>query len=60
MLVRVPGAPHHIAARPTHLMAKVGNILAWFERYDGDGDFDSGEAPDSADTMDSSLSAAGD
>ena len=33
-LVRVPGAPHHIAARPTHLLAKVANILAWFERYD--------------------------
>ena len=40
LLLRVPGAPHHIAARPTHLMAKVANILAWFERYgvwpDGD------------------------
>jgi acylaminoacyl-peptidase len=34
VLVRVPGAAHHIAARPTHLMAKVANILAWFERYD--------------------------
>jgi dipeptidyl aminopeptidase/acylaminoacyl peptidase len=33
VLVRVPGAAHHIAARPTHLMAKVANILAWFERY---------------------------
>jgi acylaminoacyl-peptidase len=34
MLVRVPGASHSIAARPTQLMAKVANILAWFERYD--------------------------
>jgi dipeptidyl aminopeptidase/acylaminoacyl peptidase len=33
VLVRVPGAAHNIAARPTHLMAKVANILAWFERY---------------------------
>jgi len=34
LLVRAPGAPHHIAARPTHLLAKVANILAWFARYD--------------------------
>jgi len=34
VLVRVPGAAHNIAARPTHLMATVANILAWFERYD--------------------------
>jgi acylaminoacyl-peptidase len=33
LLVRVPGASHSIAARPTQLMAKVANILAWFERY---------------------------
>jgi dipeptidyl aminopeptidase/acylaminoacyl peptidase len=34
VLIRVPGAPHHIAGRPTHLIATVANILAWFERYD--------------------------
>jgi dipeptidyl aminopeptidase/acylaminoacyl peptidase len=34
VLVRVPGAAHNIAARPTHLIATVANILAWFERYD--------------------------
>ena len=34
-LVRVPGAAHGIAARPSGLMRKVGYILAWFERYGG-------------------------
>lgn len=33
MLVRVPEASHGIAARPSHLIAKVDNILAWFQRY---------------------------
>lgn len=33
MLVRVPEASHGIAARPSHLIAKVDNILAWFKRY---------------------------
>jgi len=32
-LVRVPGASHHIEARPSQLIAKVHAILAWFERY---------------------------
>jgi dipeptidyl aminopeptidase/acylaminoacyl peptidase len=32
-LVRVPGASHGIAARPSRLIAKVNAILAWFERY---------------------------
>lgn len=32
-LVRVPEASHSIAARPSHLIAKVDNILAWFARY---------------------------
>ncbi|MEM0962628.1 MAG: S9 family peptidase [Bacteroidota bacterium] len=32
-LVRIPGASHGIAARPSGLMRKVGYILAWFERY---------------------------
>ncbi|WP_420456431.1 prolyl oligopeptidase family serine peptidase [Rubrivirga sp.] len=35
-LVRVPGASHGIAARPSGLMRKVGYILAWFERYGGE------------------------
>lgn len=32
-LVRVPGASHGIAARPSHLIAKVAYILKWFESY---------------------------
>jgi dipeptidyl aminopeptidase/acylaminoacyl peptidase len=32
-LVRVPGASHEIAGRPSHLIAKVAHVLAWFERY---------------------------
>ena len=32
-MVRVPEAPHGIARRPSNLIAKVDNILAWFERY---------------------------
>ncbi|MEM7361348.1 MAG: S9 family peptidase, partial [Pseudomonadota bacterium] len=32
-MVRVPEASHGIAARPSHQIAKVDNILAWFARY---------------------------
>lgn len=32
-LVRVPESSHGIASRPSNLIAKVDNILAWFERY---------------------------
>ena len=32
-LIRIPGASHGIAARPSQLIAKVDNILAWFARY---------------------------
>ena len=32
-LVRVPEASHGIAARPSHQVAKVDNILAWFGKY---------------------------
>jgi acylaminoacyl-peptidase len=34
-LVRVPGAAHGIASRPSNLIAKVAHVLAWFERYGG-------------------------
>lgn len=34
-LVRVPGASHGIAARPSHLIAKVLYVLKWFERHGG-------------------------
>lgn len=32
-LVRIQGAYHGIAARPSNLARKVGNILAWFDKY---------------------------
>ncbi len=35
-MVRIPGASHGIAAKPSRLIQKVGNILAWFERYRSD------------------------
>ena len=34
VMVRVPGASHGIAGKPSRLNAKVDNILAWFSRYD--------------------------
>jgi len=37
-LVRIPGASHGIAARPSHLIAKVLHVLEWFERHSGDGE----------------------
>ncbi len=33
VMVRIPEASHGMTARPSNLMAKVDNILAWFERY---------------------------
>lgn len=32
-LVRVPERSHTLIARPSHLIAKAANIIAWFERY---------------------------
>ncbi len=32
-LVRIPGAGHGIANRPSHLIAKVAHILKWFETH---------------------------
>ncbi len=32
-LVRIPEASHGMTSRPSNLIAKVDNILAWFERY---------------------------
>jgi dipeptidyl aminopeptidase/acylaminoacyl peptidase len=37
VMVRVPGSSHGIAGRPSRLVAKVDNIVAWFERYRTDG-----------------------
>ncbi|MBY6205345.1 alpha/beta hydrolase family protein [Halomonas denitrificans] len=36
VLVRIPEAPHGIAARPSQMASKIRHILAWFERYDTD------------------------
>ncbi len=33
VMIRVPGSPHGIAGRPSRLVAKIDNIVAWFERY---------------------------
>lgn len=32
-LVRVPERSHNLVSRPSHLIAKAANIIAWFERY---------------------------
>ena len=32
-MVRVPGATHNITTRPTNLIGRVANVLAWFEKY---------------------------
>jgi acylaminoacyl-peptidase len=32
-MVRIPGASHGIASRPSNLIAKVAYILAWFDKY---------------------------
>ena len=34
VMVRIPGASHGIAAKPSNLVQKIGNILAWFEKHD--------------------------
>lgn len=33
VMIRLPGTSHGIASRPSRLIAKIDNILAWFERY---------------------------
>ncbi len=33
MMVRIPGASHGIAGRPSNLIAKVNAITAWFDKY---------------------------
>ena len=33
-MVRIPGAGHGIASRPSRLVSKVLHVLAWFERHD--------------------------
>jgi dipeptidyl aminopeptidase/acylaminoacyl peptidase len=36
VMIRMPGASHGIASRPSRLVSKVDHILAWFERYKTD------------------------
>lgn len=48
-MVRVPGAPHGIAGRPSNLIAKADNVLAWFARHDAEAEAaadDDGDASD--------------
>ena len=32
-MVRIPGASHGIANRPSDLVAKIASVLAWFDKY---------------------------
>jgi dipeptidyl aminopeptidase/acylaminoacyl peptidase len=32
-LVKIPGASHNIARRPSQLITKVAHVVAWFEKY---------------------------
>jgi len=32
-MVRIPGASHGIASRPSNLVAKLAAVLAWFDKY---------------------------
>ncbi|QGX60835.1 alpha/beta hydrolase family protein [Alteromonas mediterranea] len=36
VLVKVPGSSHGIAAKPSRMIGKIENILAWFKKYDSD------------------------
>lgn len=33
VLVKVPGSSHGIAGRPSRMIGKIENIIAWFEKY---------------------------
>lgn len=33
VLVKIPGAPHGIAGRPSRMISKIEHTLAWFEKY---------------------------
>ena len=37
-LIRVPGASHSIASRPSQLIAKTDNIIGWFKKFDTKGE----------------------
>ncbi|MBV7256215.1 S9 family peptidase [Pacificimonas sp. WHA3] len=48
VLVKVPGASHSIAGRPSQLIGKVDNIMGWFAKYDPAADKDAGEEAEGA------------
>ncbi|WP_105168348.1 S9 family peptidase [Pseudoalteromonas sp. T1lg23B] len=33
VLVKIPGAPHGIAGKPSRMISKIEHTLAWFEKY---------------------------
>jgi acylaminoacyl-peptidase len=33
VLIKVPGAPHGIAGKPSRMITKIEHTLAWFEKY---------------------------
>jgi len=33
VMVRIPGASHGIARRPSHLISKVAHVLEWFQQH---------------------------
>lgn len=35
-LVTMPNTAHGLASRPSNLIRKVGNIIGWFKKYEGD------------------------
>nr|WP_297788345.1 S9 family peptidase [uncultured Allomuricauda sp.] len=35
-MVRIPGASHGIANKPSNLIAKIASVLAWFDKYKGE------------------------
>ena len=35
VLVRVPDEPHGVRVRPSHHVAKILNVLGWFEEHSG-------------------------
>lgn len=37
-MVRIPGASHGIANRPSNLIAKIASVLAWFDKYKDSGE----------------------
>jgi acylaminoacyl-peptidase len=37
VLVRVPDEPHGISVHPSHHLAKVLNIVGWFDQHRGGG-----------------------